>query len=690
MVSKDEPIRFTKSKNTYFAWEEEPKVLAQRMQEKITIWRRWANEAGLMPLWQRKLLNYYGNSYGGNSAQRITQGGSEGELALAKVNDLHALLQEQLVVVTGQRPAGQARAINSDIDSLKSTKIANSLCEYYMTEIGFETGFVNCALMALLCDEGFVDLFWDKSAGEQMMIDPETEEPEMSGDVLMRVHAPWNVARDPGSPVAQQKWHILTFPGNKFDLASKYPDFADDILACGSDDNLGDCPMNYIPDGSDAIWQHLLVHDRTAATPRGLYALMIGDNVVLSTPLPYKNYPVERMCSEEVVTGVTGYSACNDIMGLEEITDALHSVITTNQIMFGGQIIIGPQDCDINVSDLAKGVRFIEVPADYVGLIKPLELCRTPAEIFNYIQVLSQKKERAIGSVQSALAQQASVGASGSSMALIQAQAISFNSGTQRSYFRLLSSTMTKLIGIVAMYSDLPRITQIVGKSKQDGLKAFKYTGEDLSSISSVVYELVNPAAQTFGGRLTMAQDLLKAGQVKSPKQYINLVATGQTEVLTQDDEADGMLILAENEAMAEGRGVMVAITDIHGDHIKSHSSLCTQEARENDPELIERVQMHIQSHLDIMQMASLQNPGVLLLTNQEPLPPVPGMMPPGAPGPGGPPGSGAGAPEGVGQVVGNGEESPAQSIAGGVSQPNLPDIAGTKDKPVIPGATGI
>ncbi len=646
------------------------------MLDKIRQWREYATSAGLISLWEKKLSNYYGNARGGNTSKAVTKGGSEGELSMIKINDLHSLLQDQLVIVTSQRPAGVAKAINSDSKSLKAARIGTAVSEYYMTEGGFEEKFVSCAEAALLCDEAYVDLFWDKGAGDPVGMDPETQMPEMSGDAILRNHCTWNVARDPGATVEQNRWYILSYRINKFDAAAMYPKFHDMIINT-SEDDLPNVPMNYIPEGSDMIWNHLLVHDRTPAVKSGRYSLMIAGQIVLDTKLPYREFPVERMTPANVIDGCTGYAPSTDILAAEEVTDALHSIIVTNQVNFGGQSIVGPQGGNLKHTDLAKGLRYFELPPDLVDKLKPLQLTKTPPEIFNYIGILGQKKEKAVGSVAGVLSQQAVQGASGSAMALIQTQAISYNSGTQRSYFGLLSGTMTKLISMLRTYADTPRIARIVGKSKAAGLKEFKYTGQDLNSVSSIVYELVNPASQTFGGRLTMAQDLLKAGQIKSPKQYINLVATGQMEVLTQDDEADGMLILEENDAMTEGRPVKAVITEMHVDHIKSHNSLITQDAKEKDPDLVDRVTQHVLDHIQLWSLASAQNPAILVATKQEILPvgdlPQPGAPPPQAP------------PPGMPKMVGGGMP-PAVAKAQEVRKPGLPDVAGTHEKPVVPG----
>lgn len=670
------------SDDVYFANLEDPVQLASAMQAKITEWRTWASGRGLMNLWQKKLKNYYGISANGNSSQSVNQGGSEGELSLIKVNDLHNLIQQQLVLVTSQRPAGIARAVNTDTQALKSSKIGTAIAEYYMSQSGFEQKFVSSCECALLLDEAFIETGWDKEAGDPIAVDPETGKPEMSGDAYIAVHAPWNVARDIGGTIENNGWYIVSSRMNKFDAAATYPRFKDQILSCEGD-SLTEIPMNLIPDGSDQIFVHALFHNRTASVPEGRYSLMIGDNIVVDTELPYKDFPIDRLAPSDVIDGNTGYSSANDILGLEEITDALHSIVTTNQITFGGQSIVGPTGANLNISDIAKGVRYFEMAPDMVEKLRPLQLTQTAPEIFNYMQTLTQKKQEQVGSVTNTLAAQASQGASGSSMALIQAQAIQYNSGIQRSYFGTLSSVMTKVIFTLAKYADSPKVARIVGKSKASGLEEFKYTGQDLNSISSIVYEMVNPVSQTVGGRMQLGETLIKAGMIESPKQYINLVTTGNLEVLSEPDENAALLILEENEYLAEGKPVQALITDLHQDHIKGHDSVLSNMNNRSNPTIVQAVLAHQQQHINLWQQASATNPGLLMATGQQPLappPPPPGILPP-------PPG-GPVAPQGNGPKLVGGGQPPVVTKAEEVKPPRLPTNPLTHEEAVVPGAT--
>lgn len=677
--------KYQRSKSDeYFASVEDPDKLAEGIVRKITEWRGFLTNKGLVSLWNKKLMNYYGFSANGNSSQAVQRGGSEGELSLVKVNDLHNLIQNQLVIITAQRPSGVARAINSNTESLRSARIGSAIAEYYQTQSNFEQKFVNTVETALLLDEAYTELFWDMSAGDPIAVDPETGKPVMSGDVVLRTHCPWNVARDPGAKVEDQKYSILSYRVNRFDAATMYPDFKDEIMMAG-EDALPKLALDYLPEGSDEIFVHRLVHDRTPAVPDGRYALMIAEKIVYDSELPYKDYPVDRVAPSDVIDGPIGYTSANDIMGLEQVTDALHSIITTNEITFGGQTIIGAIGSDIKHTDLAKGVRYFEVQPEFVDKIKPLNLVRTAPEIFQYVNVLNNKKEQQVGvnSVVRGQPEGALSGASGSALALIQSQAISFNSGTQRGYFRLMSSVMSKTIGILRSYADTPRVAAIVGKSKSMGLKQFKYTGKDLNAISSIVYEQTNPVSQSIGGRLQMAQDLIKANMIKSPKQYITVLTTGNLDTMTEDDEADQLLILEENEFMSDGKPVKAVITEMHQDHIKSHMSVLSSVEAKQDPKITSLVLGHIQEHIDLWTQASQSNPGLLFATGQQMIPmapPPPQGPPPGAPPQGGPPPSGPAAMQNP--------QSGVQKKAQDVRQPSLPTVAGTNQKAQVPGVT--
>lgn len=134
----------------------------------------------------------------------------------------------------------------------------------------------------------------------------------------------------------------------------------------------------------------------------------------------------------------------------------------------------------------------------------------------------------------------------------------------------------------------------------------------------------------TTAGRVQMAEQLLQMGLITNPKQYLQIINTGEIESLYDGDYKELMNIKRENELMMAGQSVMALFLDTHKEHILEHRILISDpDLRQNQP-LLQNVLNHIQEHIDMLRTV---DPDVLLLTNQVPLQ-NPGMpqMPPGMP----------------------------------------------------------
>jgi len=189
--------------------------------------------------------------------------------------------------------------------------------------------------------------------------------------------------------------------------------------------------------------------------------------------------------------------------------------------------------------------------------------------------------------------------------------------------------------------------------------------------------------AQTVGGRLQFAQDLIQNGMITSPRQYLTVAETGNLDALTAPDEDINLLILEENERLSDGESVQAVVTENHADHIKSHMSVIASPEAKEDERVLSVTLAHIQEHLDVWQDASINNPAILLATGQQPLPPPQPQMPPGMPPAGGPAGPGAPAPSG-----GPGPMKAPDAALGEMQPkaPNLPTNPATGEEPAIPG----
>ena len=641
----------------------------EELRNKINAYRNFCDSSGLGARWSISVGAYFGVSEDGKTSWRVTPGGEMGELVQQKVNDYARLLKHQLILAVQQRPAGIARAINSDQNTLQDARVASLLVEYYLSDPShmFEADYVRALEYALCSAEGFIVQDWDATLGT--LIRPDENGGEMKeGDLTQMVCSTWNAARDIGAPNAEQPWYIFSYRVNKFDLAAKFPAFTDEIVLENQQNGGAIRPAVLFPiqtEESDFIEVHKLIHLPTPACPEGRYTIFVPETILLDVPYPYPSKCFHRASAGELFETPFGHTSNYDLLSLEQVTDSLHSVILNNQTTFGVSTIVGPKGAGLAHQELAKGLRYLELDPNLVDKVRPLNLTATPVEVFNYLMALGTKKGEisGINSILSGDPQGMLKGASGSAMALLQSQAIQFNSNFQKAFYRLLQSGGTGIIEILRRYATEPRIVKIAGKSNAEAVREYKFDSKTLQSISTVVFEPVNPVLQTAAGKLSVADSLLEKNMISSPKRYIEVLTTGNLNVLLEDDVSKQEAILEENERLAEGRPVRAIITENHQEHIMGHSGTiqklkmsylnALEEAGEGSPQVMEANQRlmnamnHDQEHITLWQQASMTNPALLAATNQIVLPgmapmPAPGVGPGGAPA--GPPAPNSGA----------------------------------------------
>lgn len=135
----------------------------------------------------------------------------------------------------------------------------------------------------------------------------------------------------------------------------------------------------------------------------------------------------------------------------------------------------------------------------------------------------------------------------------------------------------------------------------------------------------------TIAGRVQMAEQLLQMKAIEDPNQYFQVLNTGRLDAMYEGEMIELMLMKAENEKLMGGEKVIVSPLDQHKEHILEHKAVLADPDLRSDPVLIKNCFDHIQDHLNALRNT---DPGLLQLTNQQPLPPVQ------------PPGQGANAPQ--------------------------------------------
>lgn len=180
---------FNRNNDTYFA--SHPfysQDFLDACKDKINTYRDYCKQTGQSARWELSLGANYGASPDGKNSWRVTPGGEFGELVQYKVNDYASLVKHELVLAIQQRPAGIAKAINTDIKTLRDARVGTQLVEYFLSDPthDFEGDYVQALYLALLTADSFVVQDWDPTKGQDLRPD-ERGQLVRAGDMVQEV-----------------------------------------------------------------------------------------------------------------------------------------------------------------------------------------------------------------------------------------------------------------------------------------------------------------------------------------------------------------------------------------------------------------------------------------------------------------------------------------------------------------------
>lgn len=646
-------------RDIYFAADEAEKC-TNKLQEKCDIWFNTMIENRYIEKVKRSWNAYYGLYFQNDDS--IGFSGEQGELVELAINHYRSIAEVQLNLITSNRPAFAARSTNTDSKSQIQTTLANGLLEYYLREKRLEKYLKNAVESAIVMGSGYVKMEWNATAGEIFdyidptpryknnstqledgtYVDSEGNEalplmdqegrlidengrvlkpyPIYQGDVKFTNLSPLDVVFDSTKENAEEHdWVVCRSFKNKYDLAAKFPMFADKILSQRTKSEYLKNKIYLSPiDETVDIPMYEFFHRKTESMPEGRYILYVDTDVILmDSPIPYSTLPLYRISPSDIMGTPYGYTTMFALLPIQDAVNTLYSTALTNQNAHGVQNILNPMGNGVTPTHLENGMNFIQYNAN-VGKPEALNLTATPAEIFNFMQMLEKAMET-ISGINSVARGNPDKNLSGTALALIQSQALSFISGLQHSYIQLLEDVGTGLIKLLQDFAEVPRVAEIVGISNRSKVKEFK--NEDINSISRVVVDVGNALSTTTAGRIQMADNLIQMGLIKSPDQYFAVMNTGRLDVMTQSANDQLILIQTENEVLLNGQNDIIVIdTDDHALHVREHRAILNDANRRlNDPEFLQRTLVHIQEHIDALRSV---DPDLLAVLNQQPLGP--------------------------------------------------------------------
>jgi len=634
-------------RNKYFA-ADEPEITVRVLDEKAQDWFTGVSDSSYLNKIERSWKAYYDNYYGdgGSNSHRVSFGGESGELVNLAVNHYRNLARHIHVMVTGTRPAFQCRAINTDRKSLIQAKLGNGLLDYYMREMRLEEILKDAVQYAIVLGSGYIKLEWNSTAGKIIdYLEPnpedihETDEegnlfdkegnllealPIYEGDVNFSLVSPYDVIFDSTKEYYDKNdWVVCRSTINKYDLAAKYPEFAQKIKEHDTVDKQqkarGSSPYSK-RNQTDDIFIKEFFHKRTESMPEGKYMLYVNKDIILEdVDLQYRSLPIYRITPSSIMGTPYGYTDMFDLLPLQEMLNSMYSTAATNINAFGVQSILTPRGSDVEAEQVGDGMQFIKYNKEF-GKPEPMQLTATSPEVYQMMTLLERGMETLSGVNSVARGNPEQSLRSGNALALVQSQALQFVSGLQQSYIRLLEDVGTGTINLLKDFADSPRIIAISGLSNATEMKEFK--SDDIKSINRVVVDTGNALMQTTAGRAQVAENLLQMGLIDNVDKYLMVLNTGNLDYLT-DGKIDNLtLIKSENEAMINGQAQQAIWSERHSMHIKEHMEVLNDTELKKDAELVQLVLDHVQEHINLLRTT---DPIILQMIGETPIaPPMP------------------------------------------------------------------
>jgi hypothetical protein len=655
--------------------------IGDRLAGRVSEYYAYLTSSALVDLWRRSFYCYYGlvedtalSGFGIFAIGRIRASGAEGEVASIKVNHFRNLITHLLVLTTQQRPALKCRATNSDSESLSQAYLGDGIVDYYMKERHLEKYIRDAVETCLVFGESYVRIDWDSKAGNEYSTD-ESGNTINDGDVTFKKYTPFDVIRDTTENSSDGSYYICHDIQNRFDLAVKYPAVSEEILNISTDITSGKRyvdPTKIIPAAgvgtkhTELIDVYEFMHKRTASVPDGRYTVFLQDGTVLfDGPLQFKEIPIYRICSASLMGSPFGYTIAFDLLGIQQMIDKLYSVICSNQLAAGIQNFWSPPGNQVEKYQMAGGLNLIE------SVVKPevLELLSTPQEVFAFIQRLETIMETLSGVSAVNRGETPPSLKSGTSIAFVASQAITFMSGMQNSYNQLQEGLGTGLIHILRDFVTTEKQAVIAGKFNRPIQK--NYVGKELANIDRVVVEQTSSLSKTHAGKMEIANNLLNSGLIRNAREYITVVATGNVDTLYESEMSEILLVKAENEDLRDHKMPIVLIIDDHKLHFLEHRAILANPDARKDAQLITMVLEHVQEHINMNMQVQQSTPSLLAMMGEQPLP-MP-MQPMGMPQPQ------QQQPQGAAQTAN--PASPMEQKANEVKPPRMPGLPPNSDQ---------
>lgn len=547
--------------------------------------------------------HYYGKELGNGITTGVQRDGEQGELAAVRINKARSYAKAQLALVTSAKFTWRPTARNTDSGAVKATLTAQHLLEDAWKTGGLQQVVLRWAEQAIAFAQGFVFSEWDPMKGKLVYGQNPTPEMPMGrvikeGDITRHNVLPWDVLKDEMRRSSDNlSWRAVRLQKNRWDLAAVYPRLADGKPSYEAILNARDPLTEGGDQDDDTAVAYYFFHEPSPSLPAGRETLLLADNCVLyDRPLTYDNVPLYRLAADEMYDSPNGWSQFWDVLGVQEVKDAIDTSIATNLTSLGTQIVAMEKGTS-DSGDTVSGMRMLKYPKggkppEGINLHKPAE------GAMDYLAKLDGDQREMLGLNDVALGQPETAQMNAEAFALLASMAVQNAGPFQTALLDAVSRLGTGDLKTITKRVSKPRKLQITGTTSKNLYTEQEYSGADLKPVDRVIVSIGGALEQTPAGRAMLLQRYGQiSGAITTVEDVQQVIDTGRLEPATRAARDERLLITSEYEALSQGQVPPVHTYQNHPLHYRENAAVLLNPEALNQPEVIKAVQDHCDAH---------------------------------------------------------------------------------------------
>jgi len=535
--------------------------LAKEILDAVDAFQEYTIRTGKATIWLKNQDYNEGKYYESYEGEDIIDVGEQGEMKATVFNHFRSVATQMENQVTSDTPAYQVTALNTDMQSRKDTSMGKRLVDYYHKVKRVELDLNETLHKGIIHGDSAVIVEWNPLLGEKKA--SLNGEIRFTGDFEPRSKSVWDLFWDHHLETKKNlPWSIFRDRINKYDLAAKFPAFAEQILALQSYKQTDRyySYMNRISFDEDTdddnVYVYSFYHIVSPTLKDGKMAIVVGDsksNAILlyeDKNFYRKRLPLFFIEPATYMCDSFGYTNLSMARSPQELMNIVISTLATNAIAAGGQnIYAGPSGNNVDIQTTVDGMNFFyaDIKPEVIDFFQ-----QNPAlqETLNYCQSTIETLTGINSVVRGNVANAPNL-KSGVAIATVINLALQYSVGLAKSYYRLFEDVYTFMIDILKVTADQKRMIEIVGSANADDVSEF--TKENLQGISRVIVQRTNPIMKTAAGAAEYGMNMLQLGLI-TPQQYFDLLNNGNIDFATQPDERMRDLIAEVKRALLAGQ----------------------------------------------------------------------------------------------------------------------------------------